>query len=261
MVLAAAGAAYALPETHIVQKGDSLWKIANQYGTSVNTLKALNNLTSDNLRIGQQLILSANQAGNTPPVQATADSPDNQGVSEYIVKSGDNLWSIALKYGTTVEKLKEINKLTTNDLKIGDKLVIPNLAKAPQPSRSGDSADGSRIIAKAAEYLGTPYRYGGASASGFDCSGFTQFVYSEVGIKIKRTSAQQYENARKISFEQLQKGDLVFFSTNSGKPDHVGIYIGDKKFIHAPSKGKKIQISSFENSYWKEKFHGAGTYL
>lgn len=119
-----------------------------------------------------------------------------------------------------------------------------------------------KIVRIAKNQLNKKYSYGKQDVySGFDCSGFTQFVYSEVGIKIKRTSAQQYENARKISFEQLQKGDLVFFSTNSGKPDHVGIYIGDKKFIHAPSKGKKIQISSFENSYWKEKFHGAGTYL
>ncbi|MCX8092778.1 MAG: C40 family peptidase [Candidatus Goldbacteria bacterium] len=119
-----------------------------------------------------------------------------------------------------------------------------------------------KIVRIAKNLLEKKYSYGKQDVyQGFDCSGFTQFVYKEVGIKIPRTSFNQYENSRKISLSELEKGDLIFFSISSNKPDHVGIYIGEKKFIHSPSEGKKIQISSFDNDYWKKRIYGAGTYL
>ena len=127
-------------------------------------------------------------------------------------------------------------------------------------SSQGDIRE--KIVRIAKNLLEKKYFYGKQDIYyGFDCSGFTQFVYSEAGIKIKRTSIEQYNNAQKITLSKLQPGDLVFFAISSNGPDHVGIYIGNNMFIHAPSEGKKIQISSFNIDYWRKKFYIGGTYL
>lgn len=96
--------------TYIVKNGDSLWKIANQYGITVNELKSANNLTGDNLSVGQVLKVPQSESSSN---------------SVYVVKNGDSLWKIANQYGTTVSRLKEVNNLTSNDLKIGQIIRIP----------------------------------------------------------------------------------------------------------------------------------------
>lgn len=127
-------------------------------------------------------------------------------------------------------------------------------------SMQGDVRE--KIVRIAKNLLEKKYSYGKQDIHhGFDCSGFVQFVYAEAGLKIKRTSAEQYKNSKKVSLENLQPGDLVFFVISSKVPDHVGIYIGNKYFIHSPSDGKKIQISSFDIDYWRKKFFIGGTYL
>jgi len=119
-----------------------------------------------------------------------------------------------------------------------------------------------KIVRIAKNLIEKKYSYGKQDIYyGFDCSGFTQYVYKEAGIKIPRTSLKQYEDSKKISFNDLNHGDLVFFKINSNKPDHVGIYIGDNYFIHSPSEGKKIKKDSFNNDYWKKCFYAAGTYI
>jgi len=110
----------------------------------------------------------------------------------------------------------------------------------------------------AKSFLGTPYVWGATGPSKFDCSGFTQWVYRDVGISIPRVSKDQARVGKYISYNNLQRGDMVFFDTKkrrSGKVTHVGIYLGDGDFIHASSAGKKVVIYNFDKKkFYKERF-------
>jgi cell wall-associated NlpC family hydrolase len=113
-----------------------------------------------------------------------------------------------------------------------------------------------KILSTAQIYLGTPYLWGGSTPSGFDCSGFTQFVFAKNGINLPRISRDQYNVGTPVAFNDLQPGDLVFFSfTSNGQVSHVGIYLGDNQFISATTS-KGVIISSF-SPYWKNAYVGA----
>ena len=111
--------------------------------------------------------------------------------------------------------------------------------------------------------LGVKYRYGGTSPGrGFDCSGLVQYSHKAAGIKLPRTTGQQFKAAKRISRRYLKAGDLVFFKTAISRAvSHVGIYLGNNKFIHAPSSGKRVKISSMKEKYWRKRFTGAGRVL
>ena len=115
-------------------------------------------------------------------------------------------------------------------------------------SRGSAPISDNAVIAYASNYLGTPYVWGGTSPNpGFDCSGFTQYVYRHFGISIGRTTYDQITNGVSVSRANLQPGDLVFFGTSSN-PHHVGIYVGNNSYIHAPRTGDVIKISSLDRS-------------
>jgi cell wall-associated NlpC family hydrolase len=119
-----------------------------------------------------------------------------------------------------------------------------------------------KIVNVAISYLGTEYWPGGQDTEyGMDCSGYTQLVYKTVGINIPRTAYEQYLRAGKISKSFLKKGDLVFFSTRWTGVNHVGIYLGDNKFIHSPSIGKCIKIDLLNSNYWGPRFISGGRYI
>lgn len=115
----------------------------------------------------------------------------------------------------------------------------------------------NRLLAQAFRLKGVPYRYGMSSTRGSDCSGFTSLVYRSQGVRLPRTSGEQSKVGAKVGKESLQKGDLVFFKTNRGtRINHVGIYIGDGKFIHASSGGGKVQVNSLNEGYYNRRFAG-----
>lgn len=114
-----------------------------------------------------------------------------------------------------------------------------------------------RVGQTAKKYLGVPYRWGGKTPSGFDCSGFTSYVLNANGIYAGRTAEQQYGQGYWVSKSNLRRGDLVFFSTYKPGPSHVGIYLGNGKFIHASSGQGQIVISDLSNSYFAEHYLGA----
>lgn len=123
---------------------------------------------------------------------------------------------------------------------------------SPVPADSGELA--LQIVVKATQYLGTPYYYGGTSPKGFDCSGFTQYVFGACGVTLDRTANDQIKNGVSVSRDSLQPGDLVFFSAGrNGIASHVGIYIGDNEFIHSANTGviiTKLDSSDYyRNSY------------
>ena len=113
------------------------------------------------------------------------------------------------------------------------------------------------ILSVAQNYLGVPYVWGGTSPSGFDCSGFTQYVFRQCGYSINRTADAQYYNGSYVSYDNLQAGDLVFFSNtySSAGITHVGIYMGDGNFIHAANGG--VKITSLSSSYYSSRYYGA----
>ena len=119
-----------------------------------------------------------------------------------------------------------------------------------------------QIVDYAANFLGVPYVWGGTTPKGFDCSGLVKYVYNHFGISICRTSYEQYHTSvKKISKSQLEIGDLVFFTrADTGKEvGHVGIYVGDGMFIHAPRSGKNVEYASLSSSYYKNAYVGSGT--
>jgi peptidoglycan DL-endopeptidase LytE len=113
-----------------------------------------------------------------------------------------------------------------------------------------------KMLQQAKQYIGVPYAWGGTSPSGFDCSGFTQFVFSKAGVSLPRTSALQYNIGYPVSRDQLKSGDLVFFSTYKPGPSHVGIYTENNKFI-AASSSQGVTITDLNNSYYKARYIGA----
>ena len=117
----------------------------------------------------------------------------------------------------------------------------------------------SSLINTAMGMIGIPYRFGGSSAeTGFDCSGFVRAIYQDtVGHLLPRRAAEQAKATHKIDKKELKPGDLVFFNTMRRTFSHVGIYVGDGQFIHAPSKGKTVRVESMNSKYWAKRFNGA----
>jgi len=119
------------------------------------------------------------------------------------------------------------------------------------------------LVKTSRDFIGVPYLWGGASSDkGFDCSGLTMTVYQLNGLNLPRHSKEQYEAGSPVSRSQLQKGDLVFFAlSGKRKVSHVGIYIGDGKFIHAPSQGKKICVEYLSTPFFAKRFVNGQNYL
>jgi cell wall-associated NlpC family hydrolase len=104
---------------------------------------------------------------------------------------------------------------------------------------------------------GAPYRNGGSDPSGFDCSGFVQYVFGQNGVNVPRTVSDQFRAGRGIDAPQLEPGDLVFFSTVTPGASHVGIAIGGDEFVHAPSGTGEVRVERLSTSYWSTRFVGA----
>ena len=128
-------------------------------------------------------------------------------------------------------------------------------------SSSSGSSTGSKIVAKAKQYLGVPYKWGGSDPSGFDCSGFVYYVLRSMGINVSRTQTAMYAQGTPVSKSDLQPGDVVFFqNTYKAGLSHVGIYVGDGQFIHAPSSGKVVSYANLYTDYYIAHYYGAARY-
>ncbi len=105
--------------------------------------------------------------------------------------------------------------------------------------------------------VGVPYRYGGSSPRGFDCSGLVQYSYARAGARIPRSTKAQRARSHPVSRRQLRRGDLLFFNQEGKRASHVGIYLGNNRFVHAPSSGKSVYVADITDPYWRRHFHEA----
>ena len=130
-------------------------------------------------------------------------------------------------------------------------------SSANMASYSGLSAKRTAVLDYAAKFLGVPYVYGGSTPSGFDCSGFTSYVYKNTVCSIERVAQAQFDPTTRVSRDELLPGDLVFFGSSAYSISHVGIYVGDGQFIHAPHTGDVVKYDSLSGSY-ATRFQGGG---
>jgi murein DD-endopeptidase len=120
----------------------------------------------------------------------------------------------------------------------------------------------TEIVRSAEAMIGRPYRYGGSTPAGFDCSGLVHYSYARAGIEgLPRTASALEDHAHPIALDELRPADLLFFRLDGRKAQHVGIYTGAGQFIHAPSGGRQVERVSFEHHYWRDRLDRAGRLL
>lgn len=247
----AAGRAYAkLPagQVYVVQPGECLERIARRHGLTTQALAKANGLDPEGLlRAGQYLRI--------PP----APSPQRPAKPEprwYTVRKGDSLWLLAKRLGTTPGAIAAENGLRpTAKLRIGQRLRLPGQAKAQaQPAAANAQPN---LVETALKYRGVRYRYGGVTTRGMDCSGLVYRVLASHGIRAPHNSRALYRLGKSVAREDLQAGDLVFFHTRGRGISHVGIYLGDGKFIHASSAKGRVRVDRLDEGYYARRYVGA----
>ncbi len=275
-------------KSHVVRKSESLQSIARKYHVSVDELKSVNSLTASRVAKGTRLIIPSH-AEPQKNVVASAHK------DSYKVAKGDTLPKIAKKTGVKMAEIRSLNGLKGNKVKPGQVLVLV-AAEVPSRSTGADrlqlinkdllneqeltdtlaeltdlESDRPIDLAKSLEanqavsnlkksaysFLGARYRFGGSSRTALDCSSFTQQVFREQSVKLPRTAREQFYVGNEVMRGDLKKGDLVFFQTYASFPSHVGIYLGNRKMIHASSREHRVVISSMDTPYYLSRYLGA----
>jgi peptidoglycan endopeptidase LytE len=193
------------------------------------------------------------------------------------VREGDTVETIAKKFDMEADQLMELNELESPELKQGQKLYVEgkvdtiraeayreraekleeDLRKTEASEEFQNEDKKEKLITFAKKLLDIPYKFGGNSILGIDCSAYVKKVYGLLGIDLPRTAREQFnEGGEAVDKDHLSMGDLVFFRTYASFPSHVGIYLGDNLFIHASSKGRKVTINSLETPYYLKRFIG-----
>lgn len=225
-------------------------------------------------RVGYSIQVGAfREVGNA---ERLASRLQEKGIEAFYFRKDDGVYAVrfgdfaaresARQAATKLQKEKIISSYFIAaprelELKQGKK---PELTKKTDPAkpRKG-SGDMGAIAARTAErFVGIPYRWGGDTVvDGMDCSGFVRAVYNLCGVNIPRTSREQFHVGDDVGRNNLKDGDLVFFGSSADSINHVGIYVGDGKFVHAPRRGDDIKISALEESYFSRRFIGARRYF
>jgi peptidoglycan endopeptidase LytE len=204
-------------------------------------------------------------------------------MDSYDVRKGDSLFSISRKVGLPIEEIKKMNNLHTSALKIGQILLLPKGESrlddrgdvredgeeiSDSSQREGDkgepvvstplekwnnSEERSLLVRVVKTFLGVPYKLGGETFKGIDCSAFVKKIYEIFSIQLPRTTREQFTIGRKVEKNQLEEGDLVFFKER-GNRAHVGIYVGDNQFVHASSYSREVKIDHLDTPYYSKRF-------
>ena len=246
--------------SHIVKKGDTLSSIALTYDVTIADLKGLNGLRTSRVKAGRKLLIRT--------------GVDNT----YVGRKRDTRSKLSRKFNTDPEDLMKMNEMKKPFVKDGKELSVRETAQnhaepgyAGVKKKDGDddsdgvsgpkeAADGSpsgRLVAFARKLLNIPYKFGGNSILGIDCSAYVKKVYGFLGIDLPRTAREQFNSGEPVAKDKLSLGDLVFFGSRASFPTHVGIYIGHDLFIHASPRDRKVTISNLDTPYFLKRFIGA----
>ncbi len=152
------------------------------------------------------------------------------------------------------EKVDEA--VAENYKKLEAEKIENEIREASQSEEFADKDLREKLVTFAKKMLNIPYKFGGSTIMGLDCSAYVKKVYGLLGVNLPRTAREQFEEGEAIEKEELSIGDLVFFRTYASFPSHVGIYLGNNLFIHASSRGKKVTIDSLETPYYLKRFIG-----
>lgn len=216
--------------SYVVKKGDTIHKISRKVHVSVASIRKINHLRSKSLKVGQVLVLSNSPISNVIPENAASvTTPNNNDEEE--ADSGE-------------APTEEYNK-TDMDREIETSSDI--MGKWNNPDER------NLLVKVVMGFLGTPYKWGGSSIRGLDCSAFVRKMYSFFDIELPRTAREQSHVGKRIARSDLEIGDLIFFNTR--RPiGHVGIYVGNNEFIHASYRGKQVKIDTLATPYYDTRF-------
>ena len=224
-------------------------------------------------------------ASNPSPKRLSAETVrrTSEEMDSYVVQRGDSLFRISAKVGLAIEEIKKINGLRTSALKIGQILYLRKgetrldekgevLGDEEEISgfsdREWEKAESvpstplgkwsnpeerSLLVRVVKTFLGVPYKLGGSTLKGIDCSAFVRKIYEVFNIELPRTTREQFSIGKKVQKNQLEEGDLVFFRER-GNGAHVGIYVGENQFVHASSYSKEVKIDHLDTPYYSKRF-------
>lgn len=280
-------------KTHIVRKSESLHSIARKYHVSVRELKSVNNLTGTHIDRGARLIIPSHaetRKAKTAEKARTykvakgdtltgiarktgvrmADLRRLNGLKGNRVKPGQMLAlneaapaaEEAPRQVAASNRLQLVNRDLLNEKEFSDTLAELTDIDSDRPvdlaKNLEESGPGINRLKKSAySFLGARYRFGGNSRNALDCSSFVQQVFREQKVSLPRTAREQFHVGEEVMRGDLRKGDLVFFQTYARFPSHVGIYLGNRKMIHASSRDRRVVISSMDTPYYLSRFLGA----
>lgn len=221
------------PKNYKVAKGDTLPGIARKTGLKMADIRRFNGIKGNKIKVGQVLALA--------DVTAPDDAPRSLVAANRLQLVNRDLLN-EQEFSDTLSELTDIDSEKPVDL-----------AKALEENSAGVN----KLKKSAYSFLGARYRFGGNSRNALDCSSFTQQVFREQDVSLPRTAREQFYVGSEVVRGDLKKGDLVFFQTYARFPSHVGIYLGNRKMIHASSRDRRVVISSMDTPYYTSRFLGA----
>jgi len=188
---------------------------------------------------------------------------EERGIDAYYFRHESGLYKVRFgnhpDYRPAREEAEKLQRLGLIDNFF---IVVPEEYAAARIASSGHGNLRNELVGTARRFIGVPYRWGGENTEGFDCSGLTMVCYRLNGLNLPRNSRSQYTSGHWVAKKDLLPGDLVFFATRGGKRvTHVGMYIGDDRFIHAPRTGQKVRIEKLSNRFFTKTFMGGRSYL
>ncbi len=274
-------------ERYTVKPGDTLYGISKSMGVGVESLKKANDLEGDSIKPKQVLRIPSQGVKRTEEVlekpsgqtskklSAGAANRTSAEMDSYAVRKGDSLYTISRKVGFSTEEIIKANGLQTSSLKIGQVLLLPRDGSQPDDEAEelddGDETaqaeptpaaplekwsnleERSVLVRVAKTFLGVPYKLGGSTLRGIDCSALVKKIYEIFNIELPRTTREQFKIGKKVDMDQLEEGDLVFFKRH-GNRAHVGIYVGDNQFVHASSYSREVKIDHLNTPYYTQRF-------